>query len=31
MKKLSKEQIIYLHSMTVKKTGGLDGIRFLEF
>lgn len=27
MKKLSKNQIIYLHSMTVKKTGGLDGIR----
>lgn len=27
MKHLSKEQMIYLHSMAVKKTGGLDGIR----
>lgn len=27
MKHLSKEQMMYLHSMAVKKTGGLDGIR----
>lgn len=25
MKHLSKEQMMYLHSMAVKKTGGLDG------
>lgn len=27
MKQLSKEQMMYLHSMAIKKTGGLDGIR----
>ncbi|MDY4077887.1 MAG: type II toxin-antitoxin system death-on-curing family toxin [Clostridium sp.] len=27
MVKLSKEQIILLHSMAINKTGGLDGIR----
>lgn len=27
MKHLSKEQMMYLHSMAIKKTGGLDGIR----
>lgn len=27
MVKLSKEQIILLHSMAIRKTGGLDGIR----
>ena len=27
MKKLSKEQILLLHSIAIKKTGGLDGIR----
>lgn len=27
MKHLSKEQMMYLHSMAVKKTGGLGGIR----
>lgn len=27
MKHLSKEQMMYLHSRAVKKTGGLDGIR----
>lgn len=27
MKHLNKEQMIYLHSMAIKKTGGLDGIR----
>lgn len=27
MKHLSKEQIMCLHSMAIKKTGGLDGIR----
>lgn len=27
MKHLSKEQLMYLHSMVIKKNGGLDGIR----
>ncbi len=27
MTKLSKEQILILHSMTIKQSGGLDGIR----
>jgi death-on-curing protein len=27
MKRLSRKQTIYLHSMAIKKTGGLDGIR----
>ena len=27
MKKLNKDQILLLHSMAIKKTGGLDGIR----
>jgi|GEM_PF-3232227 prophage maintenance system killer protein len=27
MKYLSKEQIINLHSIAIKKTGGIDGLR----
>ncbi|WP_160687099.1 type II toxin-antitoxin system death-on-curing family toxin [Clostridium sp. C2-6-12] len=27
MKHLSKQQIMHLHSLAIKKTGGLDGIR----
>lgn len=27
MKKLSREQILLLHSMTIKQSGGIDGIR----
>ncbi|WP_297421779.1 type II toxin-antitoxin system death-on-curing family toxin [Clostridium sp.] len=27
MRHLSKEQMMYLHSMAIKKTGGLNGIR----
>ena len=27
MTKLSKEQILLLHSMVIKKSGGLDGVR----
>lgn len=27
MKHLSKEQMLYLHSVAIKKTGGLEGIR----
>lgn len=27
MRHLSKEQMMYLHSMAITKTGGLDGIR----
>lgn len=30
MKKLIKEQILKLHSMTIKQSGGMDGYLFCE-
>ncbi|WP_242952300.1 cell filamentation protein Fic [Anaerocolumna xylanovorans] len=27
MKKLNKEQVITLHSMMIKQSGGIDGVR----